>query len=376
MAIIVIERSVGRNGVNLPADVAVIGAALVALGPDRGGAFAPPLTIDGLGQAIEAFQRFHGLPVQDGRVDPGGRTLRRLNELLNPGATPPAGLVRPLVGAAGLANIVNASTWTPVESSLPLEHVFQWTNVAGSGAISYFQIDEPVAPRWFGALVPHGLTSFDKIHIFFHPTPAQAGFQDATYQSLGNWTNIFHYLTDNMGAQFCAAGMDRVLLMPLMTQSAAQDAGVFPQRWEAIASRILGMLKTGDMSGAAPPVAISSVVVSSFSSGIVYSHQFRSRASLGGRLAGVIDFDGIISTFSEHSLALSGPLGRVIRMQQMPSDPFGLGALASQGIYPLSKPRWGGPWASVFSANQEQALLEIHGTIPQTMMFFAARRAG
>jgi hypothetical protein len=92
-----------------------------------------------------------------------------------------------------------------------------------------------------------------------------------------------------MGAQFCAADMDRVLLMPLMTQSAAQDAGVFPQRWEAIASRILGMLKTGDMSGAAPPVTISSVVVSSFSSGIVYSHQFRSRANLGGRLAGVID---------------------------------------------------------------------------------------
>lgn len=84
----------------------------------------------------------------------------------------------------------------------------------------------------------------------------------------------------------------------------------------------------------------------------------------------------ITHTYSEHSLALSGPLGRVIRMQQMPSDAFGLGSLASQGIYPLSKPRWGGPWASVFSANQQRALLEIHGTIPQTMMFFAARRAG
>lgn len=197
MSSIVIQQSVGRNGANLPSDVFIIGAALVQVGPDRGGVFAPPLELEGLGEAIEGFQRFQGLPVQDGRVDPGGRTLRRFNEILDP-ETFAAGLtVRPL--DPGRATSVESTSWSPVEASLVSDLVFQWTDVTGKGTISYFQLDEAVVPRWFGVLVPEGVSSFDKIHLFFHPTPAQAGFQDADYQGLGNWPDIFHYLTDNMG---------------------------------------------------------------------------------------------------------------------------------------------------------------------------------
>lgn len=375
MSVIVIEKSVGRNGVNLPVDVAKIGAALVAVGPDRGGFFAPPLTIEGLGDAIEHFQQFQGLPVHDGRVDPGGRTLRRINEILDP-AMPAAGGIRAMSGSAGFAATVNKNTWTPFEDSLVSDFVFQWANVAGSGRIFYFQLDEQVVPRWFGALVPDGTSSFDKVHVFFHPTPAQAGYHDSQYHGPANWPDIFHYLTDDMGAQFCAAGTGRVLVMPLMTQAAAQDCGVFPQRWESILGRILGMLKSGDTTGSAPPEPISSIVVSSFSSGIVYSHQFRSRAHLGGRLSGVIDFDGIISSFSQHSTALSGPPGRVVRMQQSAANPQSIGTLAAQNTFPLVRSRWGGPWANSFVADDHQAMLQIHGTIPQTMMYVAAGRAG
>jgi hypothetical protein len=369
-----IGQSVGINGVNLPSDVFVVGAALVDVGPDRGGVFAPPLELDGLGQAVEGFQRFQGLPVIDGRVDPGGRTLRRFNEILDP-ETFAAGLtVQPL--DPGLATSVESTSWRPVEASLISELVFEWTGVTGKGTISYFQLDEDVVPKWFGVLVPEGVSSFDKIHLFFHPTPAQAGHHDGDYLGLGNWPDIFHYLTDNMGSQFCAAGMDRVLVMPLMTQAAAQDCGIFPQRWESIIGRILGILSTGDMTPTAPLVYVNSLVVSSFSSGIVYSHLFRKKATLGARLAGVIDFDGGISSFSQLSAALSGPPGHVVKMAQIPTNPQSLGTLAANNVFPLTRPRWGGPWTNSFSTDPKKALLEIHTTIPQTMMFIAARRAG
>jgi hypothetical protein len=276
----------------------------------------------------------------------------------------------------GLATAVDQNTWTPIEISLTSELVFRWGGAAGKGKISYFELDENVVPKWFGVLVPEGVNTFDKVHIFFHPTPRQAGYNDAHYQGLGNWTGIFHYLSDRMGSQFCAAGMGRVLFMPLMTESAAATCGVFPQRWESIVGRILGMVKSGNMSGSANPVTISSVVVSSFSSGITYSHNFRNKAGLGSRLVGAIDFDGGISSYRRYSAVNTTPLGRVIRMQQMPATQQMLRPLAEQNTFPLARPRWGGPYENLFPKNEAQALLQIHGTIPQTMMVIAARRAG
>ena len=72
-----ILKSVGRGGVNTKADTRAIQAALNTVFP------AAPIEVDGLCgrntiRRIERFQRrFMRKP--DGRVDPGGRTLRRLN---------------------------------------------------------------------------------------------------------------------------------------------------------------------------------------------------------------------------------------------------------------------------------------------------------
>ena len=385
MGLITIQLSVGRNGKNLLLDVAAIGAALVAIGPDRGGIFAVPLSIEGLAEAIKIFQDFQTLPSRDGRVDPAGGTLRRLNEVLNGRLAPPTppaptptgtGALRAMTKAAGLATSVSKNTWTPIEESLKSEMVFKWTGAMGSGNIFYFEIDGNVVPKWFGVLVPQGTTDFSAAHIFFHPTPGQAGFKDPDYQGLGNWSGIFHYLTDAFGAQFCAAGTGRVLIMPLMPNAAAGTCGNFPRTWEATVGKILGALKSGDMSGTADAVPISSVVVSSFSSGITYSHHFRAGARLGTRLTGVIDFDGGISSYSSLSSALSNPTGRVVRMQQMGADARTLGSLAQRNVFPLPQPRWSGPYENLFSKVPKQALLQIHGTIPQTMMFIAAKRAG
>ncbi|HYZ86879.1 MAG TPA: hypothetical protein VE621_20855 [Bryobacteraceae bacterium] len=361
--------------------MAKIAGALVAIGPERGGVFAPPLTIEGLAEAIKSFQEFQKLPVRDGRVDRGGGTLKRINAILNgiapiPPPTPPptpvnTGAILPL--QTGLPAQVDKNTWSPVESSLITEMVFKWTGIQGKGKIFYFQLNENVVPRWYGVLVPDGAT-FDKAHIFFHPTPGQAGYDDRQYQTLGNWVNVWHYLTDDFGSQFCAAARGWVLFMPLMTNGVFGTCGIFPRRWESIVSQIFGMIKSNNMTASADPVSIQKVIVSSFSSGIAYSHVFRANAGLGARLSGVIDFDGGISSFPQLSAAIKAPAGRIVRMQQMPTTQSALSLLAANNTFPLGQPRWGGPYANLFSKNPKDAVLQIHGTIPQTTMFIAAGR--
>ena len=75
-----ISKSVGRGGVNTRADTREIQAALNAGFP------ATPIAVDGLCgrntiRRIERFQR-RFMQNPDGRVDPGGRTLRRLNGIV------------------------------------------------------------------------------------------------------------------------------------------------------------------------------------------------------------------------------------------------------------------------------------------------------
>ena len=80
-----IFSSVGRGGINAPSDVIAIGGALVGVGIDNGGVFGAPLSLDALGDAIANFQSVQGISSNpDGRVDPGGGTLRRFNAILFP----------------------------------------------------------------------------------------------------------------------------------------------------------------------------------------------------------------------------------------------------------------------------------------------------
>jgi hypothetical protein len=371
--LISIGKSVGAGGSNQPLDVGKIGAALVAIGPDRGGIYAVPLSIGGLAEAIRMFQEFQKLPARDGRVDPGGKTLKKINEILNPGAFPiPPMPPRPNTQTGEIRNMPEMSTsinkvvWSPIESSLISEMAFKWNGVSGSGNIFYFELDEDVVPNWFGVLVPTGVISFDHVHIFFHPTPAQAGYIDANYKSKAGWKGVFHYMTDDMAVQFCAAQTGQVLVMPLMTQSAAGTCGIFPERWESIVGQMLGQI-AGGISGSSSPQAISSVVVSSFSSGITYSAAFRNRANLDGKLRGVIDFDGIISSYRDKSRALSAS---AVRMWQTGAAAQTLTPSAAQNLFPLPHPRWkGSPY--ILNGN---VVLQIHAVIPQSMMFVAAGR--
>ncbi|MEM6972887.1 MAG: peptidoglycan-binding domain-containing protein [Pseudomonadota bacterium] len=80
---LVIVGSVGRKGDNRPADVALVQARLNLMAPPA----RKTLSVDGRNgpntmRAIEDFQeKVVGSRKPDGRVDPGGRTLRHLNQM-------------------------------------------------------------------------------------------------------------------------------------------------------------------------------------------------------------------------------------------------------------------------------------------------------
>jgi len=86
-SMITIEKSVGKNGQNLPIDV--INVQNLVDNNDLYTGLQKPLPVTGivdqlLMKAIESFQTNHPeLHHVDGRVDPGGATLKRLNEYNN-----------------------------------------------------------------------------------------------------------------------------------------------------------------------------------------------------------------------------------------------------------------------------------------------------
>ncbi|WP_157817883.1 peptidoglycan-binding protein [Candidatus Thiodictyon syntrophicum] len=84
-----IKASVGVGGVNARVDVLTIQQLLNGVAPEESGPL-PLLAEDGITGpltqgAIHKFQKGQQLKVADGRIDPDGPTLRRLNEVSTPG---------------------------------------------------------------------------------------------------------------------------------------------------------------------------------------------------------------------------------------------------------------------------------------------------
>src|ERR1700761_1828674 len=73
------------------------------------------------------------------------------------------------------------SNWLVVPSSVPGSGNLQFTGAWVQVTTMLFQLDANVVPNWFGVAIPHGVTDFTKPHIFFHPSPGQAGYKDSDY---------------------------------------------------------------------------------------------------------------------------------------------------------------------------------------------------
>ena len=377
---VAISETLGRNRSNRNAgDVAAVTAALSSFLARRGE--SPLIAPDGFADAIEDFQRTEGLN-PDGVIGRTGETLRRINALLKTsGPLPPTRKGRKRLFAGGVSRIDppdNAPTEfttifpTPVPQSFRSEFHFNWQGLTRpEPRILYYELDENVVPNLFGVVVPPTLRSFDSAHIFFHPNPGRAGFNDATYQTRAGWGKIFHYMSDSFSAQFTAAGLDQILIMPVFTASTLSTAGIFPERWQEITSAILADLNPNPFENALGFKPLRNIVLSSFSAGISYSHHFRQRAGGLDAVVATIDFDGMTSTFRELSAKLMHSGSRSLIFHQGTARERDLFALDSQGNFPVPDARWHGGNVNF----QPMGSLTVHGTIPQAFMHFASRRA-
>jgi hypothetical protein len=209
-----------------------------------------------------------------------------------------------------------------------------------------FQLAANVVPNWFGVAVPVGITDFTKPNLFFHPTPAQAGYDDGDYPTkTGKWPELFYYM-ERLGSQvdvaieLFGAARNQIVIMPFLT-NAATDAGIFPANWPGIVTDILVAVKLA-MGEGGGSLAISEVVVSSFSAGLIYSDSFRKSAvGLAPLLKQVWDFDGFPKSLSNP--LLTTPDVRVIKYDQGSEPGSTHVPMARWADYPSTPPNPGDP---------------------------------
>jgi hypothetical protein len=184
------------------------------------------------------------------------------------------------------------SIWVVVPSSVPdtsqrLRFVGQWVSIT---ALLY-ELNTPECPNWFAVAVPTGIQDFTRAHIFFHPIPRQAGYDDNDYATkAGKWPELFYYM-ERLGYQMDGAQRSQIIIMPFLKTS-AQDTGIFAANWLDIVTDILTDVRTKMGADDGSNLSLSQVVVSSFSIGIVYSTSFRAGApGLDAYLGETWDFD-------------------------------------------------------------------------------------
>ncbi len=220
-----------------------------------------------------------------------------------------------------------------VAGSVPGSALLQFSGMDLSITTMLFVLNANVVPNWFGVAVPDGLTDFTRPNIFFHPTPGQAGYNDADYPTKGGqWPKLFYYM-ERLGYQIAGSGRGQVVVMPFLTD-AATSTGILPANWQDIITDILQAASTQLQPGQPVPASIAQVVVSSFSDGILYSHSFRATgAGLQPLLGEIWDLDGSISTVSQYSADLR-------HGQSVPVVQYDQNAALGATSYHVPWPRW------------------------------------
>jgi hypothetical protein len=218
--------------------------------------------------------------------------------------------------------------------------------------IHLFEIKANVVPNWFGVAVVDGITNFSIPHLFFHPEPSQAGYDDNAYQRKDQddkWVGLFWYVI-HWGFQLAGSDKLQVVIMPYFTQAVANDGsnGMFLTEWEDIVVQILTQLRDTYMAAKNReydnPQQITNLVVSCFSSGIHYANAFVRRGRhVGSYLREAFDLDGNKSIGSRHlSLAWAAETAfTVFSYDQKTADDLDkMKVEASARRFHLPKDRW------------------------------------
>jgi hypothetical protein len=194
---------------------------------------------------------------------------------------------------------------TVVPASVPGSGNLQFVGADVALTTMLFELNsDVVVPNWFGVAVPSGIQDFTRPNIFFHPTPGQAGYNDADDPNKsGLWPDLFYYM-ERLGKQVAGADRGQIVIMPFLT-NAATDTGILPGIWHDTVTDILTQARASLGADDGSSLAISQLVVSSFSDGIIYSHSFRTRAAdMAPLLAEIWDLDGGLSSYRSYSTML------------------------------------------------------------------------
>jgi hypothetical protein len=194
---------------------------------------------------------------------------------------------------SGTGNITSAKNIVVPDSvardvSTQLDFVFTRYKVT----VMSFEIHENVEPNWFGVAFRQGISSYNAVNIFFHPSPGGAGMQDTDYHSRGgNWPLLFRY-AEMLGSQLSIAENDQIIIIPFFSNSSYMTTGIFAHNWYDIVCDIATVVfNENSLEG---PILVSDVVLSDFSRGRQIMHTFRARApDLRSHLREIWDFDGV-----------------------------------------------------------------------------------
>src|SRR5262249_12877858 len=94
----------------------------------------------------------------------------------------------PITGVHRGTGTFQDSIWLVVPASVPPPGRLAFFGKTVHVTTMLFEIADKVVPNWFGVAVPSGVEDFTRPHLFFHPTPAQAGYIDSQYPTkAGKW---------------------------------------------------------------------------------------------------------------------------------------------------------------------------------------------
>jgi hypothetical protein len=246
---------------------------------------------------IVRFQTVNHRPVIDGVIDPGGGTLRVMNQL----AVEPS-------PAALAARVMPAPDGLAEAPGLHGVHVVDVASVAGFGQMRKFVANanyvrklvrvDGSSIKWYGVVVPKsgtGQTAGRIPHINFTPTPIQGGYQDGSYDSFGGWGGLWRDYTSVIGGQIAAAGVDQVLVIPFYRTSQQENLGDFLMNWRDVVSAVV----TAAMNSVDPlylrnTYTFDRIVSSSFSNGWRAHRKFHAEAAGAASMTDVLfDLDGV-----------------------------------------------------------------------------------
>ena len=241
---------------------------------------------------IITFQTSNARPVIDGVIDPGGGTLKLMNQLA---ADPPPGSIRATVmpapdneeiGPAGMAvaDVGMMAGFRPIEPMNVTTHLFRKLVRVENCSIN-----------WYGVVIPSSCQGQGSVpHINFTPTPNQGYYYDPGYDSFDSWGQLWKDYTWTIGGQVAASGANQILVIPFYKNSQFTNLGDFLLNWQEVVSQVITeALISYDPMMLRTDFSFDRIVSSSFSNGFNAHMNFNSQAVGAASMTDfVFDLDG------------------------------------------------------------------------------------